>query len=108
MTDASACFKSSLAAAPADARIALDGPQGQVRADSGEPLEGIMVQLRGTQSNITTTVYTDENGRYEFPKLMSCHRRKVQWANMPCKLFWKMVPVSWHPTKVVVWMEFRL
>ena len=32
------------------------------------PLEGIMVQLRGSNSNITTTVYTDENGRYEFPK----------------------------------------
>src|SRR5207342_135887 len=35
------------------------------------PLEGIMVQLQGRQSNITTTVYTDENGRYEFPKLLA-------------------------------------
>ena len=35
----------------------------------GRPLEGIMVQLRGDQSNITTTVYTDETGRFEFPKL---------------------------------------
>ena len=33
------------------------------------PLEGIMVQLRGDNSNITTTVYTDETGRFEFPKL---------------------------------------
>jgi mono/diheme cytochrome c family protein len=37
----------------------------------GRPLEGIMVQLRGTQSNITTTVYTDESGRFEFPKLQA-------------------------------------
>lgn len=28
-----------------------------------------MVQLRGQQSNITTTVYTDQSGRFEFPKL---------------------------------------
>lgn len=35
----------------------------------GRPLEGIMVQLRGDQSNITTTVYTDETGRFEFPKI---------------------------------------
>jgi virginiamycin B lyase len=33
------------------------------------PLEGIMVQLHGQKSNITTTVYSDENGRFEFPKL---------------------------------------
>jgi hypothetical protein len=30
-----------------------------------------MVQLRGLKSNITTTVYTDENGRYEFPKMLA-------------------------------------
>jgi hypothetical protein len=37
----------------------------------GRPLEGIMVQLRGTSSNITTTVYTDASGRFEFPKLQA-------------------------------------
>jgi virginiamycin B lyase len=37
----------------------------------GRPLEGIMVQLRGTQSNITSTVYTDQSGRFEFPKLQA-------------------------------------
>ncbi len=35
----------------------------------GRPLEGIMVQLAGAQSNITTTVYTDASGRFEFPKM---------------------------------------
>ena len=49
-------------------------PSRSVRtADQGAavstPLEGIMVQLRGTQSNITTTVYSDDTGRFEFPKL---------------------------------------
>src|SRR5204863_98258 len=28
-------------------------------------------QLQGLKSNITTTVYTDENGRFEFPKLLA-------------------------------------
>ena len=59
----------SLAAAPADARIALDGPQGLVRADSGEPLEGIMVQLVSKKSAIRTTVYSDADGHYAFPNL---------------------------------------
>jgi streptogramin lyase/mono/diheme cytochrome c family protein len=35
----------------------------------GRVLEGMMVQLRGDNSSITTTVYTDEQGRFEFPKL---------------------------------------
>ncbi len=35
----------------------------------GRVLEGMMVQLRGENSSITTTVYTDEQGRFEFPKL---------------------------------------
>jgi len=46
------------------------GPWGLVRSIKGAPLEGIMVQLRGAQSNITTTVYSDEAGRFEFPKLL--------------------------------------
>jgi streptogramin lyase/mono/diheme cytochrome c family protein len=38
-------------------------------AAEGTPLEGIMVQLRGARSNITTTVYSDDKGRFEFPKV---------------------------------------
>src|SRR5262249_6858358 len=52
------------------AATAAQALRGGVEGGSeGRPLEGIMVQLRGTQSNITTTVYTDESGRFEFPKL---------------------------------------
>ena len=50
----------------APARAVRGGVEG---VSEGRPLEGIMVQLRGQQSNITTTVYTDEKGRFEFPKL---------------------------------------
>ena len=45
------------------------GPTGVVRTNAGEPLEGILVQLVAEQSAIRTTVYSDETGRYEFPKL---------------------------------------
>ena len=45
------------------------GPKGAVKADSGESLEGIMVQLISQKSNIRTTVYSNADGRYEFPKL---------------------------------------
>ncbi|MEE8607901.1 MAG: carboxypeptidase regulatory-like domain-containing protein [Nitrospiraceae bacterium] len=45
------------------------GPVGLVRNTDGEPLEGILVQLIAEQSAIRTTVYSDETGRYEFPKL---------------------------------------
>src|SRR5579871_894874 len=53
----------SLAAPSRSVRTADQG------AAEGAPLEGIMVQLRGVGSNITTTVYSDERGRFEFPKL---------------------------------------
>jgi streptogramin lyase len=38
-----------------------------VRTSKGEPLEGIMVQLVSPKTAIRTTVYTNEEGRYEFP-----------------------------------------
>jgi streptogramin lyase/mono/diheme cytochrome c family protein len=44
------------------------GPTGLVRADTG-PLEGIQVQLVA-QNAVRTTVTTDRDGRYEFPKLL--------------------------------------
>jgi streptogramin lyase/mono/diheme cytochrome c family protein len=44
------------------------GPAGLVRADTG-PLEGIQVQLVA-QNAVRTTVTTDRDGRYEFPKLL--------------------------------------
>ena len=45
------------------------GPRGAVRSSEGEPLEGIMVQLIAQENSIRTTVYSNEAGQYEFPKL---------------------------------------
>ena len=42
---------------------------GAVKAGSGTVLEGIMVSARAEQSNITTSVLTDERGDYVFPPL---------------------------------------
>ena len=56
-------FVRSVAAPSRSVRTAEQG------AAEGTPLEGIMVQLRGAQSNMTTTVYSDDKGRFEFPKL---------------------------------------
>jgi streptogramin lyase len=47
----------------------LGGPRGVVRLTSGEPLEGVMVQLIAQTTAIRTTVYSNDSGQYEFPKL---------------------------------------
>ena len=47
----------------------LGGPKGLVRSDKGEQIEGIMVQLISQKSAVRTTVYTNTEGRFEFPKL---------------------------------------
>ncbi len=48
----------------------LKGVRGGVAGTSvGVPLEGMMVRMQRENSNIATTVITDEDGRYEFPKL---------------------------------------
>src|SRR5437868_5073517 len=49
----------------------LGGPKGLVKSAKGEPLEGIMVQLIAQKSAVRTTVYSNADGRYEFPKLDS-------------------------------------
>ena len=57
-------------AASAAVRPSLSGgARGTVRTAKGEPLEGIMVQLVATKNAIRTTVYTNADGRYEFPVL---------------------------------------
>jgi streptogramin lyase/mono/diheme cytochrome c family protein len=59
-----------VAAAGAAVRPSLSGgARGTVRTAKGEPLEGIMVQLVSTKKAIRTTVYTNADGRYEFPVL---------------------------------------
>ena len=47
----------------------LGGPTGIVKSSTGDMLEGMMVQLISKKTNIRTTVYSNADGRYEFPKL---------------------------------------
>src|SRR4029077_15430923 len=51
---------------------------GTVKSSDGKPLEGIGVSARAKSETFTTTVYTDESGRYSFP-LMNGGQYKV-WA----------------------------
>jgi streptogramin lyase len=51
---------------------------GTVKSSDGKPLEGVGVSGRGVSETFTTTVYTDESGRYFFPP-MSSGQYKV-WA----------------------------
>ncbi len=44
---------------------------GTVKASDGKPLEGVGVSARGVSETFTTTVYTDESGRYLFPPMTS-------------------------------------
>ncbi|HEV7967446.1 MAG TPA: carboxypeptidase regulatory-like domain-containing protein [Candidatus Acidoferrales bacterium] len=51
---------------PAPATSTLSG---SVKSSDGKPLEGVGVSARGRSENFTTTVYTDESGRYLFPPM---------------------------------------
>jgi streptogramin lyase len=51
---------------------------GAVKSSDGKPLEGVGVSARNTAETFTTTVFTDESGRYSFPPLAG-GRYKV-WA----------------------------
>jgi virginiamycin B lyase len=58
------------AAPPAHAESPLSGgPRGLVKSAKGDLLEGMMVQLIAQKTAIRTTVFSNEDGRYEFPKL---------------------------------------
>ena len=46
------------------------GPAGSVKVASGDSPEGVMVQLIAP-NGVRTTVYTNEDGRYEFPKMQA-------------------------------------
>ncbi len=61
----------TLAGVPAGAapQRLVGGPVGIVKSSKGELLEGIMVQLISHKNAIRTTVYSDANGHYEFPRL---------------------------------------
>jgi virginiamycin B lyase len=45
--------------------------RGRVLSLEGAPLYGILVRARGEGKNYTTSVFTDENGSYDFPSLPS-------------------------------------
>src|SRR5215510_12719747 len=47
----------------------LGGPRGIVKSSKGDVLEGMMVQLIAHKNAVRTTVYSDAQGHYEFPKL---------------------------------------
>src|SRR3990172_3645573 len=49
--------------------VPLGGARGVVRSSKGFPIEGMMVQLISQKNSIRTTVFTNELGQYEFPKL---------------------------------------
>ena len=57
------------AAAGQVSRALRGGPWGTVRSSGGVALEGIGIQLVSAKTATRSTVYTDENGRYEFPAL---------------------------------------
>ena len=63
------CLLLSHAAQAQTAAQLLGGPHGVVKSANGELLEGIMVQLIAQKNAIRTTVYSNADGRYEFPKL---------------------------------------
>src|SRR5687768_9686831 len=51
---------------------------GTITSASGQPLDGIVVSARREGKRITTSVFTDERGRYYFPPLASGQYRV--WA----------------------------
>ncbi len=44
---------------------------GTVKSSDGKPLEGVGVSARNAGETFTTTVYTDQSGRYFFPPVSS-------------------------------------
>src|SRR5262249_20081667 len=47
----------------------LGAPHGVVKSNKADLLEGMMVQLIAAKNPVRTTVYSDADRRYEFPKL---------------------------------------
>jgi streptogramin lyase/mono/diheme cytochrome c family protein len=56
------------------------GARGTVRVASGDSPEGIMVQLIAP-NGVRTTVYTNEDGNYEFPKMQNGDAYTLRIAN---------------------------
>jgi len=69
LTFACIALLTALPARAQDGHRLLGGPRGVVKSANGNLLEGMMVQLIAQKSAIRTTVYSDADGRYEFPEL---------------------------------------
>lgn len=67
---ATADVRSQTTAVPASAQdVARPGLMGIVRDNDGKPLSGVAVSARASDQTFTTSVYTDERGKYVFPPL---------------------------------------
>jgi virginiamycin B lyase len=55
----------------AQATTGAPGLSGTVKSSEGKPLEGVGVSARNASETFTTTVYTDQNGRYALPPISS-------------------------------------
>src|SRR5437764_13238430 len=64
-------FLPSSNAAPGAGPDLKGGPRGVVRSAAGFPVEGMMLQLILEKTSMPTTVYTNELGQYEFPRLQA-------------------------------------
>jgi len=56
---------------PAQSASSTAQLSGTVKTTDGKPLEGVGVSARSASETFTTTVYTDQSGRYSFPPLNS-------------------------------------
>ena len=77
---ASAIFLAALTSARARDAVRPDAPglMGTIRDAAGKPLAGVTVSARSADRTMTTSVYTDDAGRYVFPHL-AAGRYRV-WA----------------------------
>src|SRR3979409_1869051 len=62
------CLAQNILAQSAPATAILSGT---VKSSDGKPLEGVGVSARNAGETFTTTVYTDQSGRYFFPPVSS-------------------------------------
>ena len=60
---------SPAAAAPVAQKITQPGMVGYVKDTEGKAMAGVAVSARSSESTFTTSVYTDEKGKYVFPCL---------------------------------------
>ena len=70
-------LRTVLAATPADSSVAIK-LTGAVKSADGERLEGVIVSARQNGRTVTTSVFTDTQGKYFFPPLEAGHYRV--WA----------------------------